>query len=119
MIYGVLLAGVMTLAFAFSSYGWLALVIVTLHGLPFQVHEIAKRTVLQQSAEPALLPKVFSVQGTLMTVTFGLAVVVMAFVTDVWGVRVTYYLSAALCGLSGLLAIWKLHLAKNVSPPIE
>lgn len=113
MIYGIFTAGLLTLVFALTSNSWLALAVVILHGLPFQVHEIAKRTAFQQSAAMSDLPKVFSVQGTLGTITFGLAVVLMAAVTDTFGVRTAYIVSAALCVLSAGLAAWKLNLAKT------
>ena len=52
--------------------------------------DIAETTIIQNSAREQLLAKVYSARGTLIFAAFGLSSLVMGWITERFGVRVTF-----------------------------
>lgn len=105
MIAGSLGISLMTFGYALTSLPVAALLLCVLMGPAFQLRDIAQRTIFQTNVEISELPKVYAAQGTIIAVTFGVSVLVMGLITDLFGVRITYLTSAGLFALSGMLAL--------------
>ncbi|MBB6669262.1 MFS transporter [Cohnella nanjingensis] len=93
---GAFIFGALTLAYAFAQVPGYALAISLLLGPPYQMKDIAKRTLFQKNVDAALLPKVFSAHGTVLYATFGISVFVMSAVSDLLGIQAAYLVSARL-----------------------
>lgn len=109
VIIGALGFGLFTFAFGQTTMPWIALVLSLLMGPTSQVKDIAKRTLFQQNVQYNVLPKVFSAHGTVLYSTFGISVVLMAYISDHFGVKEVFFTSAALYGVSVLIGTynWK------------
>lgn len=101
MMLGMLGYAVMTIWFALNDYAPLALLIVLLTGPLTELTAVSRRTLIQRSATPELLPKVFSAQSTLLNTIFGFSLLFMSGVAEWFGI-VNMYLFAA--GISVLAA---------------
>lgn len=101
---GAFLVGLFTLWFGLTTVPWLALVLCVLVGVGEQFKMIGQQTVLQLSAPPELLPKVFSARDATMTGVFGLASLGMGWLADQHGVQTVFVLAAALLLSSGMWA---------------
>jgi MFS family permease len=101
--WGTLFSGLITLAFGFTTLPLLALVLSVILGPFHQLQFVSKQTILQSTVEPELLPKVYAAKNTLDSLFFGLSVVLMSFLSDVWGVTTVYSTAAILSGLAALL----------------
>lgn len=101
--WGTFFSGLITLAFGFTTLPFLALVLSVILGPFHQLQFVSKQTILQSTVEPELLPKVYAAKNTLESLFFGLSVVFMSFLSDVWGVTTVYSTAAILSGLAALL----------------
>jgi MFS family permease len=105
MIAGSFGIAAMTFVFALSSFPTYALLLCVLMGPAFQLRDIAQRSIFQTQVKISELPQVYSAQGTIISGTFGISVLVMGIVTDLFGVRVTYLTASVLFFISGLIAL--------------
>jgi MFS family permease len=105
MIFGSLGISLLTFGYALTSVPSTALFLCVLMGPAFQLRDIAQRTIFQTHADLSVLPKVYAAQGTIISVTFGVSVFFMGLVTDMFGARTAYLVSAALFAMSALLAL--------------
>ncbi|MFB9326526.1 MFS transporter [Paenibacillus aurantiacus] len=105
MIAGSLAISAMTVLFALTSSSPVALLLCLLMGPAFQMRDIAQRTIFQTRVGAAELARVYAAQGTLLSVTFGVSVMVMGLIADWFGVRTTYLTAGGLFLLSGMLAL--------------
>lgn len=80
----------LTLAFAYVTTPWLAMIVVVLMGLAYSFKELAVRIVLQTSAPQEELPYVFSTHATLVSVLFGLSLLLCGWVSDTFGIQTLY-----------------------------
>lgn len=80
----------LTLAFAYATAPWLAMAVVVLMGLAYSFKELAVRIVLQTSAPQEELPYVFSTHATLVSVLFGLSLLLCGWISDTFGIRTLY-----------------------------
>lgn len=99
---GLLFNGVLILFYASCSIPVLVLIFAFLIGVPYQVHDIAKRTLLQVNAEKEKLAQIFAAYQAVGSISFGLGLFIMNLVVDVYKVQSTYYLAAFIT----LLAAW-------------
>lgn len=109
-----LLIGLLILSFSLISNPWFSLVIAFLSGLPSQLKNIAQKTLFQTHISPGLLPKFYSAFGTIILITYGISVIFLGWIADVWGARLVYLISALLFLFSACLA-----LLINKSAPIQ
>lgn len=96
---------IFTLWFAFNTNPWIALLLTVFMGPAYQLRGIAQKTLFQNRISSHLLPKAFSAQNTIINVAFGLSILIMGFISDVWGVKTVYFVTASLFALSALLAV--------------
>lgn len=113
LIMGLLLNGVMIILYASCSIPLLALGIAFLIGIPYQIHDVAKRTLLQVNAKSGKLTQIFAAYQAVGSVFFGLGIFMMNLLVDVYGVQVVYYLSAMFTLVSAWLARGVLKLTRE------
>jgi hypothetical protein len=77
-----------------------------LMGPASQLRDIAQRTLCQKWIEPDQLPQVFSAKGTLAFAVFGISTVLMADLTDLFGIQYALTVSAGLYAACTLITIW-------------
>ncbi|WP_435921058.1 MFS transporter [Paenibacillus sp. DYY-L-2] len=94
MLVGTLGYAIMTAWFALNDIAPLALLIVLLTGPFTELAAVSRRTLIQRSVGPDMLPKVFSAQSTLLNTIFGLSLLFMSVVAEWMGI-VNMYLFAA------------------------
>lgn len=94
MLVGTLGYALMTAWFALNDVAPLALLIVLLTGPFTELAAVSRRTLIQRSVGPEMLPKVFSAQSTLLNTIFGLSLLFMSVVAEWMGI-VNMYLFAA------------------------
>ena len=84
----------LTLAFAYVTIPSLAMAVVVLMGLAYSFKELAVRIILQTSAPREELPYVFSTHATLVSVLFGLSLLLCGWVSDTFGIQTLYVCAA-------------------------
>ncbi|WML60231.1 MFS transporter [Neobacillus sp. PS2-9] len=90
IFYSTFILIVITFLFGTTSIPWFALFVSFLFGFPQMARDIAETTIIQNSAREHLLAKVYSARGTLIFAAFGLSSLVMGWITERFGVRVTF-----------------------------
>jgi MFS family permease len=105
----------LTFSFAWIPIPLAALILNFLMGPAFQLRDIAQRTLFQRWIAPQLLPQVFSAKGTLGFATFGISVVLMAGLTDLFGVQSALTVSATIFAACAIIAIWNKSLLFSAS----
>jgi MFS family permease len=96
---------VVTLLFGTTSFPWFALLVSFLFGLPQMAREVAETTIIQKNAREQLLAKVYSARGTLMFGSFGISSLVMGWITEEFGVRITFAVATVLFTCSFFVAL--------------
>ncbi|KQL58763.1 MULTISPECIES: MFS transporter [Bacillaceae] len=95
---------VLTTVFALHAIPLLALLLVAGVGVCEQMRSVALHTILQQQIEEEKLAYVYTVQGAVSTLAFGMGAFLVGILADVMDIRVVYIGSALL--LSGCFIIW-------------
>lgn len=95
---------IMTIAFSYPPSAMIVMVYAFVQGIPYQIRDVAQRTLMQINADNDQLPQVFALHQTLFTVCFTLGLIVMGIIAEVSGVRTIFPLSAGLVLLSAWLA---------------
>lgn len=96
IVYGTLIASIFTFVFAINSFTWLALGLSVFIGFSEQMSSIAQQTTVQKSTSYNELPKVYSAQHALGLMTFGISVLFLGFLSELWGVRAPFLLASFL-----------------------
>lgn len=96
---------ILTLFFALASNVWLALLISFVYGFPQMVKDVAEVSIVQKSVRKEQLAKVFSARGTIMYAVFGISAVILGWITEEYGVTITFLLAAGFFLLSFLVGI--------------
>lgn len=94
----------LTFLFGMTSLPWVALGISLLYGLPQMARDVAEVTIIQKNARQELLAKVYSARGTLIYGAFGTSSLLLGFITEHYGVRITFLLATLLFLTSFLIA---------------
>ncbi|WP_165921254.1 MFS transporter [Paenibacillus albiflavus] len=103
-----------TFVFGILSLPWLALFISFVFGIAEQVKGISMQTITQQAVAVNSLPKIYSAHGALSSISFGTASLVMGLLTDAYGARFVFMISAGLMFISFLVIQTNMtHLVKN------
>ena len=93
-----------TLLFGVTTNPWISILFVIVNGIIQQLKGIVSETLLQKSATPDELPKIYAVQGALISLLFGISSLSFGAIAELWDVRITFILAAALLGLGALYA---------------
>ncbi|MED4074146.1 MFS transporter [Priestia endophytica] len=96
----------LTFLFGMTSFAWFALVVSLLYGLPQMARDVAEVTIIQKNAREELLAKVYSARGTLIYGAFGVSSLLLGYITEHYGVRVTFLVATILFFISFLLALF-------------
>ena len=105
MVYGGSLMCILTFMFALIPIPAVAIVLCIAMGPAYQIRDIAQSTLFQTVAEERKLAKVNAARDTLVYALFGLAVLLMAQVTELVSVNAAYILSACLYGVSAFIGL--------------
>jgi len=100
MMIGMIGYGVLTLIFGYMTSAWIALALALFMGPLVEMRTVAVTTIRQLSVEEELLPKVLAAMSTLNTFIFGISVVVLGVLSDLFGIAAIY----VICGLLSLVA---------------
>jgi MFS transporter, DHA3 family, macrolide efflux protein len=101
---GSLSSFVVTILFSINSYPIIALLLSLCVGLFGQIKNIPQQTVVQTSVPKAKLSTVYTSLGAIGTGVFGLGSLVMGIVSDLFGVRVVFVISALLLTVVSTIA---------------
>lgn len=101
MMIGMMGYGVLTLVFGYVTNPWLALVIALWMGPLTEIRTVAVTTMRQLSVEAEALPKVLTAMNTVNNLVFGVSVIGLGILSDLWGITAIYLL----CGLLSLVAV--------------
>jgi len=96
----------LTFLFGMTSLAWFALVVSFLYGLPQMARDVAEVTVIQKNAREELLAKVYSARGTLIYGSFGISSLVLGYITEHYGVQITFLVATTLFLISFLIALF-------------
>ncbi len=96
----------LTFLFGMTSLAWFALVVSFLYGLTQMARDVAEVTVIQKNAREELLAKVYSARGTLIYGSFGISSLVLGYITEHYGVQITFLVSTTLFLISFLIALF-------------
>ncbi|WP_144560199.1 MFS transporter [Shouchella miscanthi] len=95
---------ILTTVFALHAIPLLALFLVAGVGICEQMRSVGLHTILQQQIEEEKLVYVYTVQGAVSTLAFGIGAFLVGILADAMDIRVVYIGSALL--LSGCFIIW-------------
>ena len=95
----------LTFLFGMTSLAWFALVVSFLYGLPQMARDVAEVTVIQKNAREELLAKVYSARGTLIYGSFGISSLALGYITEHYGVQITFLVATTLFLISFLIAL--------------
>jgi MFS family permease len=101
---GSLMIAIFTLLFSFMTIPWIAVLITLIMGPAQQLRDITQRTIFQKSASPQMLPKVLSAHNTLSYALFGLSVMLLAYLSDHFGIRYVYIVTGIFYFITFILA---------------
>ncbi|MBM7703070.1 MFS transporter [Metabacillus iocasae] len=94
-----------TLLLSGISTPWLALILSLSYGIANVLKAVGQDTLVQMSVSDSKLSKVYAAQESVIFGTFGLATLLMGYITDIYGPRFSFLLAGLLLLLS---AIWLL-----------
>ncbi|WP_368504891.1 MFS transporter [Alkalihalophilus sp. As8PL] len=100
IVWGTFSTSLLTFLFALNMLTWMALFLSLVIGLTEQIKGIAHQTTIQKSVNDHQLPKVYSAQYALELLTFGVSVLLLGVLTDMWGVRMAFILASCFLFLS-------------------
>jgi MFS family permease len=105
LLLGSLSMCVLTAMFALIPVPAISLALCLLMGVPYQMRQIAGRTLLQSTPAPEQTPLVLTAHNTLNAAFFAISAFLMGWVTDHFSAQSAYGLSAALCAAAGSFAL--------------
>ncbi|WP_462411817.1 MFS transporter [Neobacillus sp. Marseille-QA0830] len=94
-----------TFLFGNTSISTFALFLSFLFGIPQMARDVAETTIIQKNAREQLLAKVYSARGTLIHACFGFSSLLMGWIAEEFGVRVSFQFAAILFVCSFLIAV--------------
>ncbi|MNJ35212.1 MFS transporter [Paenibacillus bouchesdurhonensis] len=100
MLGGTLGYVIVTVLYAVNSNAFLTLFIVLFTGPLTELANICRRTIMQRSVDNSVLPKVFSAQYVVLSLIYGLSLLMMSILADSFGIATVYIIAAAISGLA-------------------
>ncbi|MBJ8069278.1 MFS transporter [Bacillus cereus] len=119
MAIGSLMFSILTFLYGMTSSGFIALFLCVLMGPCYQIRDISQTTVLQSSVTPSLLSKMYTAHGALLSTASGLSMLSVGIITDMFGVRTIYIISAFLILCSACLSFNLLKYQKTEQKDIS
>ncbi|MGE7308111.1 MFS transporter [Priestia megaterium] len=110
IIASMFLVSLTNLAFGINSSTWLALFIPLLYGFLSVIKATAQQTIVQTAKISAKsLSKVYSAQDAIVFGTFGMSTLLLGYLTDIFGARFPFLLSAAFLLLAAIILVMNQH----------
>jgi MFS family permease len=105
IIIGGSLMAFLTVLLAVIPNPWIALVICVLMGPAYQARDISQNVIFQLSLEENQLAKVYASSGTLISALSGIAILIMGFVSDLFGVTMAFIAAGVLYAISAIIGL--------------
>ncbi|WP_456278801.1 MFS transporter [Bacillus sp. AK128] len=105
IIIGGSLMAFLTVLLAFIPNPWIALLICVLMGTAYQARDISQNVIFQLSLEESQLAKVYASSGTLISAISGVAILIMGFVSDLFGVAMAFIAAGVLYSISAIIGL--------------
>ncbi|CAM4389374.1 MFS transporter [Paenibacillus macerans] len=118
LLFGTFGYAAITALYAVNTVPIIALLIMFLTGPMTEMSNICRRTLAQRSVDPLLLPKVFSAQYTVLSLIYGISLMAMSIVADLFGVASIYLLAAAVSAIAVVVG-WTNRKAFEPAPVAE
>lgn len=96
MLISLLAYVIITIFFAYNTVPLIALILIGLSGLPVQIAGVIRRTLIQQNLTPAETPNVMSAWSVLSNLTFAIAMLLLSWFADTFGMSNMYLLAGLL-----------------------
>ncbi|WP_458119922.1 MFS transporter [Paenibacillus sp. Z6-24] len=90
MLLSLLVYVVVTFFFAFNTIPMLALILLAISGLPVQIAGVIRQTLIQQNLTPEETPSAMSALSVLSNFTFAIAMLLLGWIADRFGMRDMY-----------------------------
>ncbi|MBA2870293.1 MFS family permease [Anoxybacillus calidus] len=99
---GSLGTSIITFVFGMNTVAFLSLVFSFVYGLFEQLKVIGMQAILQKNVSDFILPKVYAAQQVVMTISFGGMTLFFGWITEIYGPKVVFAISASFLLLSSL-----------------
>ncbi len=96
MAVGTMSYGILCIIYGLNSFPIIAILLVLCMGPVYQIRDISQQTILQNSAPPSDLSKIYAAHTVLLSTATGLSVLLVGIVADVFGIRWVYILGGVL-----------------------
>lgn len=103
-IFGSLNLGILTIFFAMTTHPFVALILFLMMGIPYEVRDVALRTLLQSNASTTQLPTIFAAHHATLNISVVVGLGLMGALTEYYGPQTAYLASAILVLVSAALA---------------
>ncbi|PEY30657.1 hypothetical protein CN354_24360 [Bacillus cereus] len=110
-----LLLGIITFVFGNVTIGFIALILSLSYGVLEQIKDICINTLIQQHKDTEQLPKIYSAQSVISTISFGCSTIFLGFLTDIFGITITFEFASILFFLSFIISLKYWHKLKMPS----
>ncbi|GGE56908.1 MFS transporter [Priestia taiwanensis] len=107
VLYGLLIASIITIGFGFTSFPFLALLLVFIHGIIEEIIGTTVYTMTQQATPLDVLPKVSAAENAVMLVTFSISSLFVGVLAHYFGVTVVFTISGLILFGAFLLVWWQ------------
>ncbi|MBS4207357.1 MFS transporter [Bacillus sp. FJAT-50079] len=87
---------IITFLFGINSIAWLALIMVAISGFLDQIKGITIHTYLQKEASAEDLPKIYSVQSSMISLVFGISTLAFGVIVEYMSVQLTFLIAGFL-----------------------
>ncbi|MDG5471444.1 MFS transporter [Jeotgalibacillus sp. ET6] len=96
---------ILAIVYSFIDQAVMALILVLLMGPVYQVRDISQQTLMQKSARPEDLSKVYAAHSVILSATMGFSVVLIGLIADVFGIRIVYLLAGVIVLLTSSFSL--------------
>ncbi|MGE7766239.1 MFS transporter [Peribacillus sp. NPDC096540] len=106
IVFGLFLSALLTMLFAAYTNPAIALLLVCLYGLPEQIRDVIYTKLIQDHASEKTKAKIiYAVWGAVINLTFASSVLLLAYITEKYGVKTTFQFSSIVIFIAFLYAI--------------
>jgi MFS transporter, DHA3 family, macrolide efflux protein len=119
ILVGSFIVFLMTFLFGINSYPLLALLVICIYGLFYELSMIAINTLIQGRVKEKLLAKVYAAQSSMMMATFGISTLIMGVLGEHFNIVVVFMVASCVSFLSFLSFVILLTTKKSLSAPSQ
>ncbi|MBK3497155.1 MFS transporter [Viridibacillus sp. YIM B01967] len=105
ILVGSFIVFLMTFLFGINSYPLLALLVICIYGLFYELSMIAINTLIQGRVKEKLLAKVYAAQSSMMMATFGISTLIMGVLGEHFNIVVVFMVASCVSFLSFVILL--------------